>query len=443
MADNNIIQREPPVLQRIPPEVLLEIFFECLFSRPHHTLSHRQAPLNVSQTCRYWRNVALSSSKLWAHLDLCSRESSFQHDQLQYFLATMNTWFFRSNKVPLSFNMFISIPENSDEALRSTTEKVVSSLFRQQCRWKDIKLACSGLRFSENFNLEATSMPLIESLQLSFPLNKDYLNHPLHFDGILDLGSSLRLKDLNYGGSFLLEPSGVSLLALTHCAFSFKSPHNKYRFMDVCLDLLHLAPNLESFNVDFCGISRRPPVPPSPMLVLHHLRTLRLEKSVVPILLIEKLTLPSLVDLRISAVHHRSGPVLLDFMHRSQPPLESLTISDGCPEDDELLDVLHLLPTLRSLTIKTAVLSNYFLIRMISWNPWEAPCLALQDIRFHDVSGWDGQEELIGEMLVSRWCAPGGLKKAVFSLVKCDVNQMRKMQSVRRCVEEGLQLMGE
>ncbi|KAH8119562.1 hypothetical protein DFH11DRAFT_1565702 [Phellopilus nigrolimitatus] len=434
------MERGLPLLQRVPPEILLEIFLECHFSRPIHTLSIRQAPLNVSQTCRYWRDVALSSSLLWAHLDFHSRRSRFQHDHLRYILTTMDTWFLRSNKAPLSFNMHISIPSIGDKALRSSAEKVVSSLFRQQNRWKVIKLICMGLDLVKSLYLEATSMPLIESLQLRFSPQTEYYYPPPHFDGILDLTSSLRLKTLHYRGSVLLNPSGPSLMALTECAFTFRPPITEFLFMDVCLNLLQLAPNLESFSTHFGETEYFPPVPPGPMLMLPRLRTLSLMESVAPSLLIQKLTLPGLVDLEINSIHDQAGGILVDFMRRSQPRLESLIIIEGCPEEDELLDVLHPLLALRSLTIETAVLSYYFLIGMTLGGPWGVPCPTLQSIVFCDIGGWEGDEGLVADMLVSRWHAPRRLEEASFLLVECDMEEIMEMQPVRRCVEEGLQL---
>ncbi|KAH8119553.1 hypothetical protein DFH11DRAFT_1740248 [Phellopilus nigrolimitatus] len=409
VIDNSIIQREPPVLQRIPPEIVLEIFFECLFSRPHHTLSIRQAPLNVSQTCRYWRNVALSSSKLWAHLVLCSRKSSFQTAQLQYILAAMNTWFLRSNKAPLSFNMHISIPDFSDKALRSSAEQVVSSLFSQQNRWKNIKLVCIGLDFSETFYLEATSMPLIESLQLRFSPNKGYYYPSPRFEGILDLTSSTLLKTLNCRGSILLNPSASA--------------------------------QLELVQRDLLRVSIRNPRSPRP-----HACTSTFAQAVAREVgsadsSHREADTPGLVSLQINSAHEQAGEVLVDFMQRSQPPLEHLAITNGCPEDDELLDILRSLPALQSLFIGTAVLSYYFLLGMTLGSPWGALCPALETIVFHDVGGWEGDEGLVAEMLVPRWRAPGGLKVAGLFLVECDVEEIKEMEPVRRCVEEGLQLL--
>ncbi|KAH8119560.1 hypothetical protein DFH11DRAFT_453106 [Phellopilus nigrolimitatus] len=434
MTDNRIMQRKPSVFERVPPEIIKKIFLACLFSRPHITPAKRQAPLNVSETCRYWRNIALSTTQLWAHLDFYSEEDPIQYIHLQYLLTTMHTWFARSNNAPLSSNMHISIRDDSDRALCSTAEQVVSSLFRQQNRWKAIKLYCTGWEFSEDFYLAATSMPLIESLQLHCPRRRYY--HP-RFDGVLDLTSSLGLKTLNCDGAFVLNQSSASLMALTHCVFTYKSP---FLFMDVCLNLLQIAPNLQVFIATFLDTNFEPAVPPCPMLVLPRLRMLWLAKGVTPSMLLEKLTLPGLVDLRIQCAHGRADEVLVDFMQRSQPPLRRLEISGGCPEDGVLLNVLHMLPALRSLTIKTAILSNYFLIGMTIGNPWGAPCQALEEIMFHDVLGWKRFETMVGDMLVSRWRGQGGLKRVGLSLVECDLGQVWRMEAVRRCMKEGLQV---
>ncbi|PBK84401.1 hypothetical protein ARMGADRAFT_943482, partial [Armillaria gallica] len=56
-----------PIL-RVPEEIIREVFLTCLAisGKVTDTLSSRQfAPLHLSQVCRDWRNIALSTSRLW------------------------------------------------------------------------------------------------------------------------------------------------------------------------------------------------------------------------------------------------------------------------------------------------------------------------------------------------------------------------------------------
>ncbi|KZT23287.1 hypothetical protein NEOLEDRAFT_1031599, partial [Neolentinus lepideus HHB14362 ss-1] len=55
----------------LPPEVLSEIFVHCLdtqsqFIKPHHT----QAPLLLTEVCKYWNECALGTPRLWCSLEI-------------------------------------------------------------------------------------------------------------------------------------------------------------------------------------------------------------------------------------------------------------------------------------------------------------------------------------------------------------------------------------
>ncbi|KAH8109304.1 hypothetical protein DFH11DRAFT_1515731, partial [Phellopilus nigrolimitatus] len=56
-----------------------------------------------------------------------------------------------------------------------------------------------------------------------------------------------------------------------------------------------------------------------------------------------------------------SGPVLLDFIKRSQPPLTNLNVGAEFAREGSLLEVLRLLPTLQSISVFYAPLSVQFL----------------------------------------------------------------------------------
>ncbi|KAF8199863.1 hypothetical protein K438DRAFT_1582968, partial [Mycena galopus ATCC 62051] len=51
---------------RLPIELWDMVFEECAANAPEPSIA--DAPLNVSQVCRWWRNVALSNPVLWSRL---------------------------------------------------------------------------------------------------------------------------------------------------------------------------------------------------------------------------------------------------------------------------------------------------------------------------------------------------------------------------------------
>ncbi|KAK0436232.1 hypothetical protein EV421DRAFT_1981271 [Armillaria borealis] len=74
---------------RIPEDVVREIFLTCLDTEKEgmDTLSGRFAPLFLSQVCRGWRSIALSTSRLWSSIRL---DFDLYRDELacQYLLQT-------------------------------------------------------------------------------------------------------------------------------------------------------------------------------------------------------------------------------------------------------------------------------------------------------------------------------------------------------------------
>ncbi|KAL0070409.1 hypothetical protein AAF712_002240 [Marasmius tenuissimus] len=98
--------------RRLVPEIWSEIFLWCL---PQHTLEHHMsrrsvsgapvtdtsfddAPLLMTRVCSSWRQIALSTPRLWSNITytVC-RPSAFKHQ-----LQKLETWLSRSGATPLS-----------------------------------------------------------------------------------------------------------------------------------------------------------------------------------------------------------------------------------------------------------------------------------------------------------------------------------------------------
>ena len=81
------------------PEILSHIFVDCLprqqFLRPRK----EDAPLLLTQVCKYWRKVALSEQTLWCALDISTHKFDENHIKL------MATWLKRSGCCPISIRV--------------------------------------------------------------------------------------------------------------------------------------------------------------------------------------------------------------------------------------------------------------------------------------------------------------------------------------------------
>ncbi|KAL1711158.1 hypothetical protein EV121DRAFT_191624 [Schizophyllum commune] len=69
-----------PPINRLPPELLSQIFVEALPSQLFEaTCSRRSVPLVLSHVCGYWREVALDTSTLWQWISLTECSSRRAH----------------------------------------------------------------------------------------------------------------------------------------------------------------------------------------------------------------------------------------------------------------------------------------------------------------------------------------------------------------------------
>ncbi|KAJ7137565.1 hypothetical protein C8R43DRAFT_608650 [Mycena crocata] len=88
-------------VQRLPVEVLSEIFFACLPSLQYTPASRLLAPLVVSWVCAHWRNVAVSLPRLWSSLALQPNGPS---GHLLY-LSQSRFWLARTGRCQLSLSI--------------------------------------------------------------------------------------------------------------------------------------------------------------------------------------------------------------------------------------------------------------------------------------------------------------------------------------------------
>ncbi|KAJ6561762.1 hypothetical protein B0H19DRAFT_901463, partial [Mycena capillaripes] len=56
--------------RRLPADVVAEIFAACLPANRNATMSSAEAPILLCHVCRAWRNLALSTPRLWASLHI-------------------------------------------------------------------------------------------------------------------------------------------------------------------------------------------------------------------------------------------------------------------------------------------------------------------------------------------------------------------------------------
>ncbi|KAJ7034123.1 hypothetical protein C8F04DRAFT_915358, partial [Mycena alexandri] len=90
----------------LPPEITSNIFLQCLLPSPELSSpiqvhpSMYMAPLLFLQICRMWRDIALSTPRLWVnlHLNLAELRKEIGEKQLE---KRIRDWFGRAGTCPL------------------------------------------------------------------------------------------------------------------------------------------------------------------------------------------------------------------------------------------------------------------------------------------------------------------------------------------------------
>ncbi|KAF8808713.1 hypothetical protein BYT27DRAFT_7255340 [Phlegmacium glaucopus] len=95
----------PPLIQRLPIDLLFEIFIRCLphddFQRPNK----HEAPLLLAQVCTLWRKISLDTRMLWASLEIPTEGQSSDGETLSPLVDLNDLWLSRSGQCPLSLSL--------------------------------------------------------------------------------------------------------------------------------------------------------------------------------------------------------------------------------------------------------------------------------------------------------------------------------------------------
>ncbi|KAK0237529.1 hypothetical protein EDD85DRAFT_936534 [Armillaria nabsnona] len=172
---SDIAQYEKAVhpIRRLPPEVLSEIFLQCIDEdgteneasrfldeaplRPKSSLDPSQCPWMLSKVCSKWRAISLSFSRLWSNIHLHVRDK-----KPRQFIRTLNLQLHRSGTHTLKVAFTVS-PFMKD--LPPITEVLISSCLR----WKTLFLSIPEICMSQIAHIEG-SLPILSALYILPPV---------------------------------------------------------------------------------------------------------------------------------------------------------------------------------------------------------------------------------------------------------------------------------
>ncbi|KAJ7124124.1 hypothetical protein C8R43DRAFT_1135703 [Mycena crocata] len=153
--------------RRLPEDIIRGVFMEALPSTRNAALVSDEAPLLLCQICASWRQIALTTPRLWAAIHIVVPTQK----QMHQLTRMVNTWFTRSGTVPLEITMVSSRKGDPTCDLSSLT----SILGAASRRWKDIRLYVYNDHFMPFLtSLSLEDVPLLQTLFLGLSVPASY-----------------------------------------------------------------------------------------------------------------------------------------------------------------------------------------------------------------------------------------------------------------------------
>ncbi|KAJ7679265.1 hypothetical protein DFH06DRAFT_1166167 [Mycena polygramma] len=148
--------------RRLPADVVVEIFTACLPWNRNATMSSTQAPLLLCHVCRAWRNLALSTPRLWASLHIVAYTP-----KLNQLNEAVDVWLSRSGVLPLSISLVRYYKSARDTALRSSDtdfSTLVHTVAHYSSRWSRMRFKLESHYVAKTFAaLTPSAVPILEN----------------------------------------------------------------------------------------------------------------------------------------------------------------------------------------------------------------------------------------------------------------------------------------
>ncbi|KAK0446987.1 uncharacterized protein EV420DRAFT_885224 [Desarmillaria tabescens] len=139
-------------VRRLPADVLIDIFTECLLE-DMDSLDAKSAPWVLSQVCASWRQTALASTELWAHIHL-KMDLYENHSQCVFRLGTV---LHRAGMHPLKVNIM--------GRQGFSQHPVFAMILPTSLRWTFLDVI-APLHSFRLFNSISHQLPLLETLSI-------------------------------------------------------------------------------------------------------------------------------------------------------------------------------------------------------------------------------------------------------------------------------------
>lgn len=335
VAGPDLVQPSEPLLQRLPLELLSEIFVYCLPHGDFHRPNKHETPLLIAQVSTFWRKVALNTPRLWASLEIFTERQNADGTTSSRLLVDINElWLSRSKQYPLSLSLQDSCVLVAHDFVLSTIRSHSSHL-----RYLKMNIPMSDCVFFP----EDAYLPLLETFEM---VTEDGLELDLLQSFSNCLIAVPRLKSFTWNNRFL----DFSPLKLKWSNLTYLKLNTAITLQD-CLPLFLEAKVMTHITLGFV-IAADYAVAPS--VVLPELQSLIFCAGDNPGPMFEAIAVPKLKELVINSRFWPHASIKA-FLRRSACPLESFNLY--CPplNEAEFIECLEIVQrTLKEFTVHSS-----------------------------------------------------------------------------------------
>ncbi|KAK7054705.1 hypothetical protein VNI00_003168 [Paramarasmius palmivorus] len=366
--------------RRLPRDVLAEIFLQCLPTVQLPVCSATDAPLLLTTICRSWREIAVTTPRLWRAIHFVIPNLAGYYtldDNFRSFFAAqkegLELWLNRSCSVLLTISLYLHLDTTRPRAVKDELQtmyiQLLDSLLCHSTRWE--ALYFKGLPASILSALRDAEVPrlhtfLLENSEHSFMVPPTLLEAPSPIFSAIARAPSLHALHIRYSqvDFFTLPVRWYNLTDLTLYHGSITSISTPtitnpteilHRLAQTCPSLCTLKLSLDVLPGNLQDVSFETQVWPQLSrlsISFHHMRIH--SRITFPVLknMFNTITTPTLSHLALIVPEHLGPDVplmpeapFLDMLIRSKCHLTSLDL-DLRMTDKALIDCLQCMPSL-------------------------------------------------------------------------------------------------
>ena len=394
------------VVDHLPPELLIEMFVFCT-----EDLSNGLVPLTLARVCRYWRDVSLSSPRIWQCLVLDDRR------KVEASRAQAELWLSRSGQLPLYVHVNLESKDNLLPLLspilpfihRWSTFDVSVDDSNEHIDFAPLVEGASGVHM-EHLQIIIRGMSGIEGLiEHLHPVEVGDLDKPVF--------SALPSDALPESRGIFMRTAVLTLPSRAHMTFLPLTKLTISESVDVLtnasrmLDFLSAFPLLERFTFySFPQVGNpEDDITQAPVVSLPRLRVLALRSTCIVRTVLSRIDAPSLTELYLEHTNidfemrhdpyanmtedgdsddeahdfsqspwsdHATGVGLRQLIKRSNPPLEVLEMDYADMRTKDFQWCFDRLEHLREFRIVASDMSNTVINLLAPYESHRVSCAA-------------------------------------------------------------------